>query len=110
MKLAELAGASERTEVDHRDIGPVRVQRARELVAREPRGDELEAVVLLDQRPQAASDDVLELADRDRHEVLVRVPHRVMSMSPESGLSVTRGSPGTGDDSCARVRHDLEAG
>ena len=69
------AGLVQRAEVDDRHVGAVIGQRAGELLVRDAAGDEPEVGVLVDQRPQAAGDDVLELGQGERDRLAVGDGH-----------------------------------
>jgi hypothetical protein len=70
VQITELGSARQRAEVEERDLGTVRGERLRELVVGDAGRDQPE-VVVDDQRLEASSDDVLELADRDGDDIPV---------------------------------------
>ena len=65
MKVTQLDRAYERAEVEDRDVRSGAVEHCLKLAVGHVVCDQVEAVVLGDQRAQAASDDVLEAGDQN---------------------------------------------
>ncbi len=65
MEVAELGGVRQRTEVEDRDERLERLQHRRNVLVRDVLGDEFERLIVVDERAQAAADDVLEAGDGD---------------------------------------------
>jgi hypothetical protein len=65
VQVAELRGARQRPEVEDRDERLDRLQHRRNVLVRHVVGNDLECLIVIDQRAQAAADDVLEASDGD---------------------------------------------
>jgi hypothetical protein len=65
VEFSDLPGAAQGAEIEDRDPGSVPLEGGRELAVRDVDGDELEALVLVDERAETAADQVFEAGERD---------------------------------------------